>query len=192
VTRFIWVRHGPTHAKVMVGWTDMAADLSDSVALARLKGVLPQDGIVISSDLIRARATADAIQGGRRRLADDPALREMHFGAWEMRGFSEIEAEAPDHIRAFWETPGDIRPHGGESWDDLCGRVGAAVDRLTADHAGKTLIVVAHFGAILAALQRAAGSTAETALSHRIENLSLTEIALGSGGWQVGRINHIA
>ncbi len=191
MTRFLWVRHGPTHAKVMVGWTDLPADLSDRAALARLSGLLPAEGIVMSSDLIRARATADAIQGGRQRLPDDVALREIHFGTWEMRGFAEIEAESPDHIRAFWETPGDVRPPGGESWNDLCARVGMAVDRLTADHPGKTLIVVAHFGAILAAVQRAGGLTAEQTLSHRIENLSVTEMSLGPDGWQVGRINHI-
>ena len=28
MTRFWLVRHGPTHAKTMVGWTDLPADLS--------------------------------------------------------------------------------------------------------------------------------------------------------------------
>lgn len=95
----------------MVGWTDLAADLSDHAALARLSAHLPARAHLISSDLIRARATADALASPTRtRLPDDPALREIHFGAWEMRGFAEVQAEAPAHIRAFWETPGDIAP----------------------------------------------------------------------------------
>ena len=49
-----------------------------------------------------AVATADVL--GRRRLAHDPGLREMNFGAWEMRLHAELEAESPDLIRAFWET----------------------------------------------------------------------------------------
>ena len=72
MTRFFWVRHGPTHAKTMVGWSDLPADLSDHVALARLSDALPRDAVVVSSDLIRAVATADAIQGGRPRLPHDP------------------------------------------------------------------------------------------------------------------------
>ena len=36
MTRLWWVRHGPTHAKAMVGWRDLPADLSDTAALARL------------------------------------------------------------------------------------------------------------------------------------------------------------
>jgi len=31
----LWlVRHGPTHAKAMIGWTDLPADLSDAGAIA--------------------------------------------------------------------------------------------------------------------------------------------------------------
>jgi alpha-ribazole phosphatase len=106
VTRFWLVRHGPTHAKTMVGWTDLPADLSDTAALSRLSAHLPQ-APVISSDLSRAMATADAL-GPRPRLPHDPALRELHFGQWETRPFAEIEAETPDLIRAFWDTPGDV------------------------------------------------------------------------------------
>jgi alpha-ribazole phosphatase len=36
MTRFWLVRHGPTHAKAMVGWSDLPADLSDTAALSRV------------------------------------------------------------------------------------------------------------------------------------------------------------
>lgn len=68
MTTWWWVRHGPTHAKGMVGWRDLPADLSDQAALARLSTYLPQQALVVSSDLIRSVATADAIQGARQRL----------------------------------------------------------------------------------------------------------------------------
>jgi len=61
------VRHGPTHAKTMVGHADVPADLSDTAALSRLSNYLPEVPVV-SSDLIRASATADAICGARPRL----------------------------------------------------------------------------------------------------------------------------
>jgi broad specificity phosphatase PhoE len=190
VTRFWWVRHGPTHAKAMVGWSDLAADLSDHAALARLAAHLPSRAVVVSSDLARAVATADAIQGARRRLPHDPALREIHFGTWEMRGFDEIQAEAPDHIRAFWETPGDVRAPGGESWNDLAARVAAATDRLLAAHPDEDIIITAHFGAILAALQRAEGLDPGAVFAHRIDNLSVTCLAHDGRGWQTQAVNH--
>ena len=61
MTRLWWVRHGPTHQKAFTGWRDVPADLSDHAALARLDAFLPPDARLISSDLIRASATADAL-----------------------------------------------------------------------------------------------------------------------------------
>lgn len=190
MTRLHMVRHGPTHARGMVGWSDLPADLSDTAALARLSAHLPQSAVVVSSDLSRAAATADAIQGPRTRLPHRETLREIHFGAWELRRFDEIEAEDPDRIRAYWEHPGDVRPPGGESWNEVCDRVDAAVDALLAEHAGGAVVVVAHFGVILTQVQRALGLTAEAAFAHRIDNLSVTEFTRRPSGWDLGLINH--
>lgn len=172
----------------MVGWTDLPADLSDTAALARLRAALPE-APAVSSDLGRAIATADALD--RPRLPHDPALREISFGAWEMRGFAEVEAEDPDTLRAYWDRPGDIAPPGGESWNALSGRVDAAIDRLLALGL-PDLIVVAHFGPILRVVQRARGQSARAAFAQKIDNLSLTEVRRGAEGWQVGRVNHRA
>lgn len=191
MTRLFLVRHGPTHAKTMVGWSDLPADLSDTEQLARLADYLPAGATVVSSDLSRAADTASAIQRDRIRLPHHRDLREIHFGAWELRSWAEIDAEDPDHIRAYWETPGDVRPPGGESWNEVCARVDAAVDGLIAAHPGGDLIVVGHFGMILTQIQRAERLTAEEAFSHRIDNLSVSEVFKTPEGWETGRINHL-
>lgn len=190
-TRFLLLRHGPTHAKSMVGWSDLPADLSDTEALARIRSHIPSDALVISSDLKRAVETAHAVQGSRQRLPHDIRLREMHFGAWELRTWAELERETPDHIRAFWETPGDISPPEGESWNDICKRVNTAFDALALEYKNQNLVVVGHFGQILTQVQRAGNLTAEEAFSHRIDNLSLTEITHSVEGWTLGSINQI-
>ncbi|TCL08599.1 broad specificity phosphatase PhoE [Shimia isoporae] len=191
MTRLHLVRHGPTHAKTMVGWSDLPADLSDTAAINRLSGFLPKSGLIISSDLSRTIATADAIQGERRRLPHDPDLREIHFGDWELRKFKEIEAEDPDRIRAYWEHPGDVRPPNGESWNEVATRVNRGIDRLIAGHAGEDLIVVVHFGVILTQVQRAECLTASEVFAHRIDNLSVTSIQIENNNWSLQHINHI-
>ncbi|MDE4273958.1 histidine phosphatase family protein [Phaeobacter gallaeciensis] len=195
MTRLFLVRHGPTHAKSMVGWSDLPADLSDSAALRRLSAALPEDALVVSSDLSRAADTASAIQGDRARLPHLPDLREIHFGEWELRTWKDIDAEDPERIRAYWETPGDVRPPGGESWNEVCARVDRVIDDLIEAHRGRNLIVVGHFGQILTQIQRAERLTAEEAFSHRIDNLSVTEIhhlpGEGTDGWRTGKINHL-
>lgn len=185
-----WIRHGPTGRREMNGWTDVPANLSDTEALRRLAAALPDDAPVISSDLVRAIATADAIAATRPRLPHERGLREIHFGAWEARLFAEIEAEDPDHLRRYLEEPGDIAPPGGESWNALATRVSASVDALTGD-AGD-IIAVAHFGTILTQVQRATGATALDALNHEIGNLSITRIRRDTKGWHLDEINRIA
>ena len=90
MSRLFLVRHGPTHVKAMVGWTDVKADLTDAAALARLRASLPQKALMVSSDLRRAIDTADALQVRQTRLPHEMGLREMHFGDWEMKTFNDV------------------------------------------------------------------------------------------------------
>ncbi len=189
VSRFFWVRHGPTHAKAMVGWTDLPADLSDTAQLTRLSDHLPQDALIVSSDLIRARDTASAIMGARQRLPDDPRLREINFGAWEMADFDS--APQPDRLRAFWETPGNLTAPDGESWNMASARVTAAATALCTAHPGRDIIAVAHMGAILTQVQIAMGITAYQAFGHRIDNMSVTLLQHDGVRWHAGEINHL-
>ncbi|MEO1677747.1 MAG: histidine phosphatase family protein [Pseudomonadota bacterium] len=183
-----WVRHGPTRRTDLNGWTDVPADLGDADAVSRLAAFLPGDAAVVSSDLVRASATADAICGSRPRLPHQSGLREIHFGAWEARTFVDVEADNPKLFREYLESPGDIAPPGGESWNTLAARVHATVDALTSE-AGH-IIAVAHFGPILTQLQRAQGRTAREVLATPIRHLSVTRIEI-DGEWRVQEVDHI-
>jgi broad specificity phosphatase PhoE len=157
----------------MVGWTDHPADLSDGARLDRLRDALPH-APVVSSDLCRAVATADRIAGPRPRLPHDSDLREFHYGAWEDLAVPDLpEADT----RPFFETPGDHRPPGGESWNEVSARVAAALDRLP----GGDLIVVCHFGVILTQWARATGLPPFRALAQPVGNLGLTRIDMTAG-----------
>ncbi len=188
MTTVWWVRHGPTHRKDLVGWTDAPADLSDTAALARLSAFLP-DAPVVSSDLTRAVATADAIQAARARLPHAAGLRELNFGQWESRSAEDLQAEDPEAAAAYWTNPAEVRPPGGENLVDLAERVNATIDALVTP--GQDLIAVAHFGVILTQIHRALGGPVRDVLAQRVDNLSVTEIRLGPGGWDAGRINHL-
>ena len=191
MTRFHLVRHGPTHEKTFVGWRDVPADLSDHAAISRLHEGLPQDALVVSSDLIRAVATADAISAGRQRLPHDPDLREFDFGVWDGMHHSEVSADYADHSRAFWETPGDVEAPGGESWNAVATRGSAALDRLHVAHPEADIVVVGHFGMILTQLGRARGTSPYDTLGQKIDNLSVTSLHRLADGWDIHRINHV-
>ena len=185
----LWlVRHGPTHEKAFTGWRDVPADLSDTGALTRLDAALPRPARLVSSDLIRAVATADALGTGRSRLAHDAALREMHFGDWDGLQFPEVAARDPDLSRRFWEDPGTCAPPNGESWDSTAARVSGAVDAYLRREDGP-LVVVAHFGAILTLVARATGLAPAQTLAQDIAPLSRTLIEATPSGWHLRAVN---
>lgn len=185
MTRFWWVRHGPTHSRVMTP-RDAPADLSDLAALARLRAFLPV-APVVASPLRRATMTADALTGPRPRLPDDPDLAEFHHGAWEGLGWEEIAARWPALSRTYWEAPGTAAPPGGESWNDGAARVARAVARL-APH--EDVILVAHHGVILTQLSRAQRQPPAAVLAQPIAPLSVTQITWDGAVWGAPVVSH--
>lgn len=193
MTTWHWVRHGPTHEKAFVGWRDVPADLSDTAQISRLRQTLPGEALVISSDLLRASSTADAITGpGHNRLDHHAGLREMHFGDWDGMHFEAVAERDPFLSRSFWEEPGDVSAPGGESWNMAARRVSAVVQQMNVAHPGAEIIAVAHFGVILTQIQQALQVPAYDAMAHRIDNLSVTTISWDGDSGKVHRINHLS
>jgi broad specificity phosphatase PhoE len=192
VARIWWVRHGPTHERAFTGWRDVPADLSDAAALARLDAHLPAGALLVSSDLSRARATADRLGAARQRLPDIADLREFDFGAWDGMTFDAVAARDPELSRDFWDAPGAVAAPGGESWDDVTARVLRAMSHLAAAHPGRDLIAVAHLGVILSHLGAASGLGPRGAIAHRIDPLSVTRLDRDGAGWRIVAVNHAA
>ncbi|SHG89065.1 Broad specificity phosphatase PhoE [Cognatiyoonia sediminum] len=191
MTHFWWVRHGPTHQKNFVGWRDVPADLSDADLIGRVSDYLPQDAVVISSDLSRAITTADVIQDRRERLPHDPRLREFNFGAWDGLKFDEVAKRDPELSRAFWEKPGDLSAPDGESWNDVSSRVNTAVDHLIQTQSATHIVAVAHIGVIMTQIQKVVGDDPYKAMSFEIDNFSVTDLRYSDGQWFRGEINHL-
>ncbi len=193
MTTWWWVRHGPTHEKSFVGWRDVPADLSDIAAVDRLRTYLPDAAGLVSSDLRRAVATADAIQGDDHvRFDHAPDLREFHFGKWDGLTFDQVVARDPTLSRRYWEEPGDITPPGGESWNDAGARVGAWVDEVNQQAKHTDIIAVAHIGVIMTQIQKASGVSALETIGHQIDNFSVTRLMWDGAVWDVKVINHLA
>jgi probable phosphoglycerate mutase len=111
---------------------------------------------VYSSDLRRARETAEVIATGRGLpLTTDPALREIDVGEWSGLTSAEIEARFPDGYRRHAEG-GDGWEH-GETHAAMSRRVVGAVERIAAAHDGGQVLCVLHGGTIRALLAHAAG-----------------------------------
>ena len=75
-------------------------------------------------------------------------LREVHLGDWEGELYRQRVAEGhPIAMQMITEERWDVIP-GAESADSLRERVGGALRRIVAAHAGQRVVVVAHGGVI--------------------------------------------
>ena len=119
-----------------------AADLAEELA-----GV-PLDA-VYSSDLRRARETAEAVAAPRGLQVSTVAdLREVDVGSWSGLTRAEAMERFPVEFRRW--TEGEHGWEDGETYERMAERVVGAVRRIAAGHAGESVLVVAHGGPIRA------------------------------------------
>jgi broad specificity phosphatase PhoE len=153
------VRHGETDWNAEHRWqghSDTQLNELGRSQAHRLAGELEDVDAVYSSDLSRARETAEILAerlGLEVRL--DARLRERGFGAWEGLTMNEIELVFPE-AQARWRA-GDPAGVGEESFEAFADRVGEFLEEIGRGHDGETVLVVAHGGTIRVGHALAAG-----------------------------------
>src|SRR3546814_17370345 len=88
------------------------------------------------------------------------------------RSYEALAAEDSEAWRHFWLAPAAEVPPGGESFATLSGRVAAAIETLTRQHAGSDIVCIGHGGTTRAALATALSGPPEQALSFALDNCS--------------------
>jgi probable phosphoglycerate mutase len=151
--RVVLWRHGRTAWNAgsrFQGTTDVPLDdlgIAQAERAARdLSTLVPH--AIVSSDLERARSTAQALADiVGLPVTTDADLRETYAGTWQGLTRDEIIA-ADGAVFSEWAAGHDVRPGGGESRTEVAARVAAAVRRHVADlPPGGTLVVATHGGA---------------------------------------------
>ena len=146
----------------------------------------------VSSDLIRARSTAERIVRGNPALAVEPDARwrEMKFGGWEGLTWPQIAERFPS-VAAAPNAGGKFHtPPDGEAFEAVCLRVAAAVASLRERFPdGGTVLVATHAGALHALLRVALGTEAADALGVRFEPATVTRLRLLPGSAELVEVN---
>lgn len=140
------LRHGaPLISGTFLGHQDMPATTAGTQrCVDQAQDLHPH--WLLSSDLSRCTAPAQKIASHYQLpLTTDPRWRELDFGDWDGRSAADI---APDDLARFWADPDQHHPPMGESRAALTQRIDAALSDMT----GGTGLIIAHAGAIRAAL----------------------------------------
>ncbi len=160
LTRIVAIRHGETAWNVdtrIQGQLDIPLNDVGRWQARQLARALADEGLtrLYSSDLQRARQTADAVAGEcGLPVHDDPGLRERAFGAFEGHTWAEIEQRWPVDSERWRRRDPDFGPPGGEVLTDFYERCVAVATRLAERHPGEVVGLVAH-GGVLDCLYRA-------------------------------------
>jgi broad specificity phosphatase PhoE len=154
VTTVYLARHGQSDWNAAGRWQGhadrplTALGLRQAADLAEELAGVPLDA-VYSSDLRRARETAEAVAGPRGLQVSAVAdLREVDVGSWSGLTRAEAMERFPREFRRWAE--GEHGWEDGESYERMAERVVIAVRRIAAMHAGESVLVVAHGGPIRA------------------------------------------
>lgn len=198
VTRVYLARHGQTvtnregrfcgHAETSLTplGIEQARALAGRLARANLSAAY-------TSDFSRAIQTAALILGERGVAPrPDPALRELHYGEWELERESAIRMRYPEQYGLMRAEDPAWRPPGGESVAEVRERTHRALGRIVAAHRGREVLVVSHGTAINCMLSSVLGMPESHVFRIDVANCALTEIEERGGRLYVARLNDTA
>jgi broad specificity phosphatase PhoE len=133
--RILGRRHNPPLARMGVRQAEATRDFL---------AIRPIDHCYCSP-LLRAVQTA-AIVAAPHGLSPQPvdALTECDVGRWEGLDWQTIHSLDADGFQRFHANPAEFGYPGGESFRDVHGRVAPVLDELLDQHAGQSILVVAH------------------------------------------------
>lgn len=186
--RLLLVRHAPTSATRSFAFpADEPVDERGLGAAAALRAAVPARTEVLLGPALRCRQTAEA--AGLDAATIEPALAECDFGSWTGRTLEEVDQADPDAAAA-WMTDPAARPHGGETLEDVVGRVGGWLDDQTALDGGA--VAITHGGVVKAAVVHALAAPLSAFWRIDVAPLSITELHAHGKRWTVTRVNCVA
>ncbi|MEU5179099.1 bifunctional RNase H/acid phosphatase [Streptomyces longwoodensis] len=188
---FVLLRHGETPLTPQKrfsgsGGTDPSLSAAGREQAERAGAALARRGTIqhiVSSPLARTRETAGIVAAhlGLEVTVED-GLRETDFGAWEGLTFAEVRERHPDDLNAWLADTGARPTGGGESFAETAVRVAAVRDKLTAAHAGRTVLLVTHVTPIKTFVRLALGAPPESLFRMELSAASVSAIAYYADG----------
>jgi len=178
MTEFWLVRHGQTDWNRNGRWQGQASgapglnDTGRAQALAiheQMKGI--KISAIYSSDLLRARQTAELIAGTPGLpVILEPRLREINLGVWEGMLSGEIEVQYPQELAERARDPFHTHAPNGESPGEVAERVLKAVNEIAGRHRDESVLIVAHGISLAVVICHSEGFPMEDVYQHIPEN----------------------
>jgi alpha-ribazole phosphatase len=164
---------------ICYGASDVELAADALACVERLRAVLPAHMRLFSSPLRRCRRLAEALHDAPNY---EGRLREMSFGAWELRSWNEIPRAELD---AWAAAPTTYAPPGGESVAEVSARVTAFLDERIGS-GGEDFAAVTHAGVMRIIAGRLQSLTEATWFNLRFGYGELTVLEVPAARGQSG------
>ncbi|MBU3581985.1 histidine phosphatase family protein [Polynucleobacter sp. AP-Capit-er-40B-B4] len=193
ITRFCLVRHGETDwnaERRLQGHTDIdlnARGLAQAEQMAcAIKKINLAFDVLYTSDLQRAAKTAKAIEElfGTSAITNTE-LRERHLGALQGLTTDEAPQLEPELWRSHLSRNITEELRGGESIEQFANRIKTALEKIRAQHLGKTVLLVSHGGALDMMYRIASNQPLDAEKAVAVPNASLNWISHDGHTWKV-------
>lgn len=174
----IIARHGQTQANAearLVGRMDPPLTELGLAQAAAMRAAVAGASRVVTSPLLRARQTADAL--GLPVTVDDRWI-EVDYGIYDGRRLADV----PAGLWATWRDDVSFAPEGGESLLAVGGRVFAACEELAEEATATDIVVVTHVSPLKAAVAWALEAGADVVWRMFVDLASVTRIAISDRG----------
>jgi broad specificity phosphatase PhoE len=182
MTRLLLVRHGETeynNTHRFAGQVNIIMNEKGLRQVKLLRDRLTDEKIdaVYSSDLQRARITAETIIDGRDlKVTECPELREISYGYLEGMTFAQITQKYPVLADQIHTSDLAMAFPGGESFPEFIQRVESFKGRLAGHGEKETVLIAAHGGPLRTLMLSLLGMNQECWWQLRIDNASLSII----------------
>ncbi len=147
-----------------------------------------------TSHLQRSQQTARAIATGNGHQlfpVIEPALAEMHLGAWEGLTPEQVDAQFQGAYQQWKTQPSSVTIPGAERLESFRGRVRTAMGQIFSSLGEGEHVIVAHGGVIATILADVLGADYDLVIRRlRLDNAGITALEFGTGLPHVMWINH--
>ncbi len=152
MTYLYLVRHGETELnkeKVYYGFSNPPINLSGELQCEKVKNSLLDTDfhVVISSPLERALRSAEIISSlSRENFVIYQELKELNFGLWEGKHYSQVEKEFSEQWKYWSEDWINYEIPKGESFIMFYNRVKQCIEEIVRKYENRKILIVAHGG----------------------------------------------
>jgi probable phosphoglycerate mutase len=193
------VRHGQSEGNVSgcIGGhcatplTELGHRQSRATAEALVRELEPT--VLVSSDLVRARQTAEPIaRSCALDLGLDARLRERSLGVMDGLSFTDAAERYPDDWQRLRAREPGACPPGGETVAAVFERVSQVIDHIAHSHLGERVVVVSHGLAIYHAFAHICGLGSPARglrVFSLVDNCSISLFTFRRDHWLLGSIN---